>query len=109
MAKLVRIDQKSGKVKQSDYLEHVRKYLKRHFPETQFSLSIKRYKGGKSLRVTWTAGPDKSALVDLQTTYSGASFDHSRNKIKVDTILSLPDETIIAHWGFDFVILNHNP
>ena len=106
MPNSVKIAQKTIKMKQAEYFGYVRDYLSRHFPGCQFSLSVKRYARGKSLRVTWTDGPSTEALNGLQELYNGAEIGPSRMKSKIDTIVTKPLEIVNMNYGFDFILLN---
>lgn len=107
MKNLVRLTQKAKTVPQKMYMGWIRTYLRNHFPETRFRLSIKSYTGGKSLRVSWQGGPEETELSDLQTMYSGAKIDRYQKKMIVETLITRPGGVIMCvKLGFDFIILN---
>ncbi len=106
MSIAVKITQKTIKMKSDEYFKHILAYLARHFPTCTFSLSTKRYRGGKSLRISWTDGPEPEGLKGLQELYSGAEVGLARMKRRIDTIVTRPMKIEKMHVGFDFILLN---
>lgn len=103
----VKIAQKARTVPQKMYLGWIRTYLRNHFPEIRFRLNIKRYTGGKSLRVSWEGGPEENDLSDLKRLYDGAKIDPLHHqRIKLESIITRPNGNITTvKFGFDFIIL----
>lgn len=95
---------KIKRIKISEYLNMIKINLQRHFPETIFSLHVKSYTGGKSLKITWQGGPEECKLHKLREMYSGASIDQSCFKTKEYSLVSLPEKTMMIDWGFDYII-----
>jgi len=55
--------------------KEIRKLLKRHFPNTRFSVTSKGYSMGDNVRVSWTDGPTDADVTALISRYEYGSFD----------------------------------
>lgn len=53
----------------------IRAQLKKHFPETKFSVKSDRYAGGSSIRVRWTNGPTQPEVDAITDPFAGGGFD----------------------------------
>ncbi len=98
---------RGGVVKEAHLFNQVCAYLKNRFPTIQFHLSLRRYKGGKSLKVYWQGGPTKPALKEFVETFQGCSIENMTIQ-REKTYISLQDQTVYASWGIDFIILKRN-
>jgi len=59
----------------ADTAKFVRKALKKHFPETTFSVRSKTYSGGASIDVSWTNGAAETEVSSVVKQFQGAGFD----------------------------------
>jgi hypothetical protein len=59
----------------ADTAKLVRKQLKKHFPDTKFSVRTSHYSMGASIRVRWTDGPTTSQVDPIVGQFAGARFD----------------------------------
>lgn len=97
---------KIKKIKVDEYLNMIENYLQRNFSGTIFSLKVKRYMGGKSLKISWFGGPNTCELNKIRKMYSGASIDQLGFKTKEYSLVSLPEKIMTIDWGFDYIIFN---
>lgn len=59
--------------------KNLRKILKREFPGVKFSVTISRFSGGNSMRVSWIDGPTSDQVRQLAELFSGGDFDGSND------------------------------
>lgn len=82
----------------------VRAALKGAFPGIKFSVRSKSYSGGASIDISWTDGPNTSAVDRVAKMYEGATFDGMIDlKSYHDTVLVGPDGPRTVSFGADFV------
>ena len=59
----------------TDTAKRVKADLKKAFPQIRFSVRSKKYSGGSSIDVDWTAGPTEKQVEGVAGKYHGAEFD----------------------------------
>jgi len=63
----------------TDTAKLVRAELKKHFPNTKFSVRSDKYAGGASIRVEWTDGATVKRVEDVAGHFHGSEFDGMRD------------------------------
>lgn len=79
----------------------VRENLKLEFPGIKFSVRIKRYSGGSSIRVDWTDGPTSYQVKEVTSFFQGGSFDGMQDLMSYTYLTNEDGEQI--HYGADFI------
>jgi len=59
----------------ADAAKCIRSVLKSTFPKTKFSVTISRYSGGSSVRISWMDGPTDEMVSRITAGFEGKGFD----------------------------------
>ena len=75
----------------------VKRSLKKHFPDVNFSVRSNRYSGGTSVVVWWKAGPQESEVMAKVKQYEGSRLDGDYSPRPVYHYLRPDGEAMVAY------------
>ena len=82
----------------------VRKVLKAEYPNTKFSVRVKRFSGGSSVDITWTDGPSEREVARKTAHLKGSEYLNEyimTRRIVTRAVIVAAAEACAKHYGVD--------
>lgn len=89
----------------SETAKMVRQALKEAFPGGKFSVKSKTYRGGASINVNWTDGPNNAQVEAVANVFEGGYFDGMTDY--KGSVYSMVDCEVVK-FGADFIFCNRD-